>query len=217
MQMMLKISLISDALFGSGDSVPGYIDTEIEYDVQTGLPFIRGKTLKGLLQECCADLLYLLHEDKWSNASDTLFGIPGSDLHSQARIHIGDATFSKSLQNVISTDILGGNLKKEDVLDSLTTMRKQTSINPITGVADTGSLRTSRVLIRGVALWADIEIDDDVTEEAKGLFAACIKTLRRGGSGRNRGLGRLNVSLTDAKEDDVTDNWFDSFKKQLTA
>lgn len=222
MNLLLKISLKSDATFANGDSVPGFIDTEIEYDTRTGIPFIRGKTLKGLLSENCTNLLFLLEKnpprsEKWNTAAISLFGKPGSDLSSQAHIHIGNATLSKKLKEVITTDVIRGKLNWQDVLNSMTAIRKQTSVDAVTEVAAKGSLRSSRVLIRGLDLWADLVITRDLSEDAKGLLAACIKTLHRGGSGRNRGLGRIDVRLYDQDKKDITDNWFYYFEKQLIA
>ena len=216
MNLLLKISLKSDAIFANGNSVPGLIDTEIEYDSRTGLAFIRGKTLKGLLSETCTNLLFLLEgtNNKWNDAALSLFGKPGSDLSSQAHIHIGNATLSKSLKEVITRDIQRGDLNWQDVLNSMTAIRKQTSVDATTGVAARG-LRSSRVLIRNLELWADLVIENDLSEDEKGLLAACIKTLHSGGSGRNRGLGRINVTLHEQNKNDITDAWFSHFEKQL--
>lgn len=46
----IKIKLLSDTTFGRGDGVAGLVDQEVEHD-QYGFPFLRGRTLKGLLSE----------------------------------------------------------------------------------------------------------------------------------------------------------------------
>jgi CRISPR/Cas system CMR subunit Cmr4 (Cas7 group RAMP superfamily) len=58
--MMILIRLISDSAFGRGDGVIGVVDSEVEHDKATGLPIIKGRTIKGLLVESCADLLYAI-------------------------------------------------------------------------------------------------------------------------------------------------------------
>ena len=60
MKLALTIELLTDTTFGRGDGVAGLVDEEVEHDSQTGLPIIRGRTLKGLLVEECANLLYAL-------------------------------------------------------------------------------------------------------------------------------------------------------------
>lgn len=55
----LQFDLRSAATFGRGDGVAGLVDEEVEHDGD-GLPFLRGRTLKGLLAEECANILYAL-------------------------------------------------------------------------------------------------------------------------------------------------------------
>jgi len=42
----LKIELLTDAVFGSGNSVPGFVDADVLHD-EYGFLYINGKTLKG--------------------------------------------------------------------------------------------------------------------------------------------------------------------------
>jgi CRISPR/Cas system CMR subunit Cmr4 (Cas7 group RAMP superfamily) len=51
----LKIKLLSDTTFGRGDGVAGLIDQEVEHDAN-GFPYLRGRTLKGLLSEECDNI-----------------------------------------------------------------------------------------------------------------------------------------------------------------
>ena len=60
MEMFIRLTLKSDATFGLGEGVAGLVDEEIEHDFETGLPFLRGRTLKGLLVEECSNILYSL-------------------------------------------------------------------------------------------------------------------------------------------------------------
>ena len=50
MTMEVKMELLSDAIFGSGFSVPGGEDIAVCRD-ENGYPFLKGSTLKGLLRE----------------------------------------------------------------------------------------------------------------------------------------------------------------------
>lgn len=85
MKLVLTLTLLSDATFARGDGVSGVVDEEVEYDAVTGLPFVRGRTLKGLLTEACANLLYGLGranapgETRLHAAAARLFGEPGSE------------------------------------------------------------------------------------------------------------------------------------------
>lgn len=88
----LKIRLLSDTTFGRGDGVAGIIDQEVEHD-SYGLPYLRGRTLKGLLREECDNLIYTLMDNReyWQTLACELFGISGSRLNIIAAIHIADA------------------------------------------------------------------------------------------------------------------------------
>jgi CRISPR/Cas system CMR subunit Cmr4 (Cas7 group RAMP superfamily) len=58
----LKIKLLSDTTFGRGDGVAGLVDQEVEHD-RYGFPYLRGRTLKGLLSEECDNLIAVLPDD----------------------------------------------------------------------------------------------------------------------------------------------------------
>ena len=45
----IKIELQSETILGSGESVAGYIDLDVLHD-EVGLPYFKGKTLKGRLR-----------------------------------------------------------------------------------------------------------------------------------------------------------------------
>ena len=55
----LTFTLLSDATFGRGEGIAGLIDREVEHD-RFGLPYLRGRTLKGLVSEEADNLLFVL-------------------------------------------------------------------------------------------------------------------------------------------------------------
>ena len=67
----LKIKLLSDTTFGRGDGVAGLIDQEVEHDPY-GFPYLRGRTLKGLLSEEFDNLVAVLpnqHQPRWQEVA----------------------------------------------------------------------------------------------------------------------------------------------------
>jgi len=90
----LTFRTVSDTTFGRGDGVAGLLNREVEHD-KYGLPFLRGRTLKGLLAEEADNLLYALGQDDkdsvWRNAHGELFGNPGSNQESGAKVRYGRA------------------------------------------------------------------------------------------------------------------------------
>lgn len=219
--MKLHIELLSEAAFGRGDGVTGYVDQEIEYDAATGLPFIRGRTIKGLLVEECANIFYALDKptQKLTDAAQFLFGSPGSGLESQARMHIGAARMPNDLRQAILYAVREEkSLQTDEVLETLTHLRRQTAVEHTSGVPDEGSLRTIRVLRRGLALQADITFDKELCENSpeRALLSACVGAWRRGGTGRNRGRGRLKAYLESPEQQSKYLQQFQEMSQQGT-
>lgn len=132
------------------------MDRDIEHD-DHGFPFLRGKTLKGLLAESAENVTFALeNEDEtlpWHLTKNALFGTGGLDPKERGILHIEDA----QLPTLARRKCLIG-WKKEDVLYSLTGIRRQTSINEH-GAPDHATLRSMRVLLPGVTLEAKISFD----------------------------------------------------------
>jgi CRISPR/Cas system CSM-associated protein Csm3 (group 7 of RAMP superfamily) len=201
---LLRITLKSDATFGRGDGVPGLVDAEIEHDVY-GLPYLRGKTLKGLLVEECTNILYALHtqpttvETEFYESAARLFGQPGSRADEPTALRVGDARLPEALHRVIQTEVEQGRLKPAEVLEALTDIRYQTAVDE-TGKPETGSLRATRVILRETVFEAELSLapldsNTPISDRDRGLLAACVKALRRAGVNRNRGAGRLSATL----------------------
>ena len=190
------ITLKSAATFGSGDGVAGLVDREIEHD-QYGFPFLRGKTLKGLLAESAENIVFSMGNEKlWRDAKDHLFGLPGRGTNERGILHTGDAQLSEALR----TKIKNAGWTKEDVLYSLTGIRRQTAINE-NGAPDHSSLRATRVLLPKVVLEAKITFDGSgpLSIELQ-LLAASVLDFRHAGTGRNRGRGWLVAELDNEAE-----------------
>jgi CRISPR/Cas system CMR subunit Cmr4 (Cas7 group RAMP superfamily) len=203
MKLTLQVKLISDATFGRGDGVAGLIDVEVEYDAETGLPFLRGRVLKGLLAEECANIMFAVKNRNPASvarlepSAKFLFGQAGSTLDDDALMHVGAATLPGELSNAVASNIKRGELTLADVLESLTAIRRQTAVDETTGAPDEGSLRSSRIVLRETVFTATLTFDREPQNDELALLAACVLSLRRGGTGRNRGRGRLRAGLND--------------------
>jgi hypothetical protein len=203
MKLTLQVKLISDATFGRGDGVAGLVDAEVEYDAETGLPFMRGRVLKGLLAEECANIMFAIKSHnptavaRLELPAKFLFGQAGSTLNDDALMHIGAATLPGDLSNAVASNIKRGELTPADVLESLTAIRRQTAVDEMTDAPDEGSLRSLRIVLRETVFTATLTFDRDPQNDDLALLAACVLSLRRGGTGRNRGRGRLRAWLND--------------------
>lgn len=211
----IRVTIKSAATFGRGDGVAGLVDREIEHD-QHGFPFLRGKTLKGLLAESAENVVYALkdhpNQPNWRTIKDQLFGKPGRGKDERGSLHIGDATLSAGLRSALQDEFNAKRLTKEDILYGLTGIRRQTAMNEY-GAPEHATLRSMRVLLPGVMLEADLHIDDPADDQLSLLTAACLD-LRRAGTGRNRGRGHIFVELDD---DATTKSYYNTFKNLLGA
>lgn len=212
----LKFTLKSDATFGRGDGVAGVVDSEVQHD-RYGLPYLSGRTLKGLLGEECAGILFALEQQgkakPWYEAAQRLFGSPGSGAAEQSLMHVGDARIPKELYQAVERGIARGELTREQVLHSLTAIRRQTAMDVETGAPQQETLRSMRVILRETPFEAELSFWVEPPSDDLALLAACIKAWRRAGTGRNRGRGELVARLYDAQGKDITDCYFAHFKE----
>ncbi|MFB2981917.1 RAMP superfamily CRISPR-associated protein [Microseira sp. BLCC-F43] len=222
----LKILLLSDTTFGRGDGVAGLIDQEVEHD-PNGFPYLRGRTLKGLLSEECDNLITVISApppSRWIEAVEHLFGIPGSTLETISKMHVGDACLPPDLRREVGIQLdqerdrerrgQERRLTESDVLASLTTIRRQTSIDPEDGAPVEHSLRSSRVVIRDLTFTAQLLFEEKPTADMLALLAISTLALRRVGSVRNRGRGHVQCTLHDSNGKEVTQEHFRYFDQE---
>ena len=217
----LRITLESDATFGRGDGLAGVIDQEVEHD-EFGLPYLRGRALKGLLVEECANILYAFDQQnselasKYREVADRLFGQPGSELDDSASLRIGNACLPDDLRDAVQAEVDAKRLTRMDVLESLTDVRRQTAMDE-TGKPDEHSLRSTRVVLRGTPFVAPLAFFSPPGDTDLALLSACVKAFRRAGTGRNRGRGRLRAVLQDEEGKNITDRRFECFAEEVEA
>ncbi len=189
----LEIELRSDTAFGSGAGVSALINSEIQHDAK-GLPTLSGRAIKGLLVNECSEILYVLPDHiraHWEKVALNLFGQRGEMLEDVAGVFISDATLAPDLAAALHAD---GSLSQESILDSLTTIRRQTAMN-VMGAPEDDSLRSVRVLVKGLTLYASLSFTTDPGPDEKALLAACTMSLRRAGLNRTRGKGQIKVKI----------------------
>jgi hypothetical protein len=198
----LTITLCSDATFSSGEGLAGFIDTEVTFDRNTGLPYIRGSVVRGLLVEECANLLFALQQvnmyPNWlEESAKNLFGAPGSSLEEEGILRVGNATLPSDLVVVIENAVKKKEISPTEVLESLTCVRRQTAIDNAQGVPDDSTLRVERAVARDLVFTTTLQPARPLTVKEKMLLSACARGVRRGGQGRNRGRGKVAVQLKD--------------------
>lgn len=220
MSYKIKLTLKSDTTFGRGDGVAGLIDVEVEHD-EFGLPFLRGRALKGLLAEECANILFSLQllnkREDWEGVAQKLFGFAGSILEAEGKMHVGDATLPEELKQAIAYEILESkSLTPDEILASLTTIRRQTAITEH-GAPKENSLRSIRVILRKTVFESTLMFDENYKQNSREiiLLGTCCAALQRVGLGRNRGRGKVKTSLYFNNED-ITETLLNNFEGNIS-
>ncbi len=215
---ILRIRLLSNTCFASS-SLTWMNDADICQDLDDlGLPKIPGRSLKGLLTEEASILLRAMKKDeKWVKICIDLFGSAGADDASLLRI--ADARIESSARQALVSCVDAGGSLQRLAARATTCLLSQTRIDPITGSAATGSLRTARVAMKGLQLEAEVSFNSKdlkkASEDHQAFFATAVSMVRRGGVHRNRGWGKLGCHVFEDGVD-VTEKWCQPVLKILS-
>ncbi len=216
---LLRIKLLTDTVFGSGHSVSGFIDADVLHD-KYGFPYINGKTLKGKLGEMattfvnmvksmsgCSELGETLEEKK-----EKLFGI--KHLYNHDKLKFSDCEIAEEVRKYFKLHMQGSGIEPQEVLDALTHVETQTSINYDTGIAKGNSLHNFRIVNRGVAIYSNIYVTSELDEDERILLASACSLLRHIGAHETKGKGQIDVSLW-AKDKEVTYDYIRLLEKKV--
>lgn len=186
----LQIMLLSDTLIGSAEGYGAVIDKDSVFD-EVGLPLIPGKRVKGILREQ-AELL--AHFKSHRNNIKLLFGDQG--LTNKNTEYVSVSNFVPEEYEVNKSYLLyliqQGKLSRSEVINHFTTIRMMTRIDQ-DGIAEETSLRTFRVLKKGLKFTGEITFNSDDID----FFKDVTSLTRRIGSMRNRGLGHIKCTIFD--------------------
>jgi len=156
---------------GSGDDLLTIKD-------KNGLPIIPGKTLKGLIRDAAETLIELQHLSKYF--LNSVFGV---DAETNGTCHFSSAELSRRAQKQIL---------ENDSAVFLYRSKASTAIDE-KGIAVKNSLRSIEVTAP-LSLYAQIR---GVPEESIKDLAMCIRSVKRMGVNRNRGMGRCSLNLLE--------------------
>lgn len=218
-QLELKYQFYSYWHTGGGRGSGAGADASVEKN-RHGLPYLGGKTIKGLYRDAVSRM------DEWGHLEDAtavlsefysssppasdilvefLFGRRlNSDNEDRRGFHNGVLRFfDATLHNDVSEWITARDTANENTMarESLFTTLQSTAIDIDTGAAQKHSLRSHEVTVP-LTLYsrvklitndaAEIELANDL--EWKSLIKCCAPLLRHIGAGRNRGLGRVDIT-----------------------
>jgi CRISPR/Cas system CSM-associated protein Csm3 (group 7 of RAMP superfamily) len=195
----MQILLLSDSLIGNAEGYGATIDKDSVFD-EVGLPVIPGKRVKGILREQ-AELL-----EKFGNISSpvkVLFGDTGitdknTEYLSVSNFSITDYDLN---QQYLKYLIQEKEISRSEIIEYFTCLRMMTKIDD-DGIAAETSLRTNRVLKKGLCFIGELIFDENQIVD----FKKIASLTRRIGSIRNRGFGHIQCifpEMNDVVEPEV--------------
>lgn len=165
---------------GSGLGAGGAYDSTPIKDA-LGLPYLPGKTLKGVWREAFEMIRVFQPAKLPDEAFYRILGLPAREGNS-GQVHFSNATINHK-----DAEVIMSRSQQQYLYESVAS----TMVDPSTGAAKEGSLRTAEVCIP-LKLEATIEkVNEDDTE----LFRFAAALIKRLGINRNRGFGRCHVTL----------------------
>lgn len=199
----IKIDLLSECIFSGGESVVSIADLDILYD-EYGIPYYKAKSLKGNLREAVDMVVYNLNENKkikYMDISEKLFGAKFNekyiDEQFEGRLRFGNVSFDENVYNYLKNLVISQDLKSQEIISALTDIRYFNKIDYNTGVTEDGSLRSVRVLNKNITMYADVFVEDELSEDELGLLLCGVSCMRHLGSLRSRGKGSVKATLLE--------------------
>lgn len=184
--MKICMTLLSDTIFGNGESIPGAEDIAVLTD-DMGFPYYKGATLKGIFREELERYLGLIGKDEGETKRiiSELLGDSGDDDESTKKMVFSDLEISDGVKKPVIQEL---EEKKMYVTDLFTNVRVFTEINE-QGVVEKGSLRSARCVNKGMKFYGEVKCD----KEHKDIVVDVLKMIKGIGTMRNRGFGRVSI------------------------
>jgi len=181
------ITFFSDWHCGSGLSAGSESDTLVKKNKE-GLPYVPGRTIKGLLKDAARDLFEV--DADYLKFIEACFGKKSENDEniSDNKFFYSNAEFSSPLTEYFKPKPI----EKAKLFRNISSTR----IIEKTGVAKKQSLRTIEVSIPVMVIGAILNIPNDYRDK----MIDCMRMVKRLGSNRNRGLGRCRFDVTNPQE-----------------
>ncbi|MPM45355.1 hypothetical protein SDC9_92042 [bioreactor metagenome] len=215
----IEIELLSEAIFGSGYSIPGSVDLEVVYD-NYGLPYMKAKTFKGNLREHMEDSVTILkncYNRDFSDELNKLLGKENSGIIAWGSIKLSDCCIQENIKNFFAYAVENNEIYAKEIRDALTEVRSFTAIEDDGSYKDR-SLRQARVIRRGLKLYSDIYCERSLSDRELAILALSVSSMRHIGSMRTRGKGEVRLRLLlseNGRWSDKTDYYIDKLMEEV--
>lgn len=178
---------------GTGRGSGYHLDALVEKDAH-GLPYVPGKTLKGLFRDAC----YKLNVWGHSMPLEMLFGIR-ADATDESRNDTSVGALRFSSLELIEKDYLAQDTTEiKSLRNHLFSTLSSTAIDEETGIAKDQSLRMIEVVVP-VTVVGEIELLHDLDEldttQIKALLNQAASLITHIGANKTRGFGAVTLEI----------------------
>ena len=180
--MIIKMTLLSDAIFGNGLSIPGEEDISVLCDKE-GFPYYKGGTFKGIFGEEMKR--YLALTGSGQEMARKFLGFGGNDQASDQLI-FSDFTISEWVKKQVLKELSSN---ATEIKDALTNIRTFTAVDE-EGMVKEGSLRMARCVNKGLVFYSKISGIQPGEEQ---LIKDVLRMVKWIGTLRNRGFGKVRI------------------------
>ena len=197
-EFTVKVQSLSPIHLSSGQADVN-VDAEVVHD-RYGLPYFPAKRLKGLLYESAVEVKEMAELSGADfidqNVIDEVFQHVPSEVQLVAEdLHLeGYEDLQRDLSYL--QEQYPEYVRRDDVLQELTSIRYQTAINKDTGTALDGSLRNIRVVDAGLVFSGKWEIRNAGKKHLQ-VLALAMQNLSFAGGKRNRGFGQIQCAMAE--------------------
>ena len=184
-----KVTFLTWWHCGSGQAAGPDVD-ELAIKDSEGLPYIPGRTMKGLLKDSCRQMAGYGLEGMDSKRINSVFGYHDDTTGSYSEkgsAFFSDVVLPASDRRAIAAD--------KGLRKALFSSVAATAIGN-DGIAKDHTLRKIQVTVPCALYGMIANVGDDDTA----MLAQAMKFIKRVGLGRNHGLGRCKIEIIETKE-----------------
>lgn len=192
--MKIRMQLMSDVVFGNGESIPGGEDISVLND-ENGFPYYKGGTFKGIFREEMGNYLAWILPDEVQIKAEMyrLLGTDGDDnVRNPDKLVFSDFILSDYVRQQIMNEVGIG--QKYAVLDALSHLRTFTAVSP-DGIVKEGSLRQCRCVNKGLNFYSEIKC----SPKDEKLVKEVLSMIKWVGTMRSRGFGKVKMTVVEAR------------------
>lgn len=201
----VRVTVESPLHLGSGQADVN-VDAEVIHD-DAGLPYFPAKRFKGLLYESALETvemselsgLDLVRQEELDalfqhgGTSQLQLVVPTLRLPDYEQIHEEWTALFKKYPEYF---------QPQAILESYTSLRYQTQIDRVTGIAAEGSLHNMRVVEPGICFIGEVALEGTGNRQrAYEILALALRNLHQAGLKRSRGFGRIRCEMLQQGKD----------------